>query len=80
MMRYRARISFMRFQQRIFDRTEKIGDVTDEGIAGLRDLLFQGGEIPKALPVSDYFTRQFLPEMNSIDVPALIAQGRALKV
>jgi len=79
-MRYDARSSFMRFKQRIFDRTEQIGDERDERIAALRDMLFQGGEIPKALPIPDYFTRQFLPVMNSIDVPALIAQGRALKV
>jgi NitT/TauT family transport system substrate-binding protein len=79
-MRYAARVSFMRLKQRVFDRTEKLGDVSDEAVAGLRDLLFNGGEIPKALPVSDYFTRQFLPEMNNIDFPALIARGRALKV
>jgi NitT/TauT family transport system substrate-binding protein len=79
-MRYDARANFMRFPQRVFNRTEKLGDETDARIAGLRDLLFQGGEIPKALPISDYFTRQFLPVMNSIDFPALIAQGRALKV
>jgi NitT/TauT family transport system substrate-binding protein len=79
-MRYDARASFMHFQERIFKRTEKIGDETDARIAGLRDLLFQGGEIPKALPIEDYFTRQFLPVMNDIDVPGLIAQAKALKV
>jgi NitT/TauT family transport system substrate-binding protein len=79
-MRYTARSSFMRFPERVFQRTEKIGDETDEHIANLRDLLFAGGEIPKALPVEDYFTRQFVPVMNSINVPALIAQAKALKV
>lgn len=79
-MRYDARVSYMHFKQRVFDRTEKIGDETDARIAALRDLLFEGHEIPKALPVSDYFTRQFIPVMNDIDVSGLIARGRALKV
>ncbi len=79
-MRYDARAKFMHFQQRVFDRTEKIGDETDARIAGLRDLLFEGHEIPKALPIDDYFTRQFLPVMNDIDVAGLISQAKAYKV
>lgn len=79
-MRYDARASFMHFKERIFDRTEKIGDETDARIAGLRDLLYEGHEIPKALPISDYFTREFLPVMNNIDVTGLIAQAKALRV
>jgi len=75
-----ARWPFMRLKQRVFDRTEKIGDATDAMISGHRDLLAEGRVIPAALPVERYFTRQFIDQFNAIDVPALIAKGRALRV
>jgi NitT/TauT family transport system substrate-binding protein len=79
-LRLNARRQFMRLPQRVFERTEKLGDVSDSQIAGLRDLLFEGGEIPQPLPVERYFTRQFLDQMNSFDVPALIEKARLFKV
>ena len=74
-----ARRQFMRLQQRVFDRTERVGDVSDESIAGLRDLLAAGGEIPVSLPVERYFTRRFLTEADRLNIPALIAQARAFR-
>jgi hypothetical protein len=78
-LRLAARLQFMRIQQRVFARTELIGDCSDAGIESERDLLFQGGELKKSLPVSNYFTRQFLPAFNAIDIPALIAQAKAYR-
>ncbi len=77
--RLAARRPVMRFEQRVFSRQEKLGDVTDAQIESHRDLLHSGGEIPEALPTSRYFTRQFLDEANRIDVPALIESARAFR-
>ncbi len=78
-LRLAARKSFMRLQQRVFERSEKLGDVADAQVAAMRDLLFEGGEIPKALPPESYFTHRFVSEMNGIDVPGLIARARAFR-
>ena len=79
-LRLAARKPFMRLQQRVFDRTEKIGDVTDARIAGVRDLLYGGGEIKHDYPPDRYFTHQFIDQFNAIDVPGLIAKAKALRV
>ncbi|MGO4836654.1 hypothetical protein AB4144_30850, partial [Rhizobiaceae sp. 2RAB30] len=78
--RLAARKTYMRLQQRVFDRTEKIGDVEDEKIEFFAKVLAEGGAIKEALPASSYFTRQFVPIMNDIDVAALIERGRSFKV
>lgn len=78
-LRLAARLQFMRIQQRVFARTELIGDCSDAGIESERDLLYQGGELKKSLPASSYFTRQFLPAFNAIDIPALITQAKAFR-
>jgi len=78
-LRMHARAQFMRFPQRVFDRTEQIGDASDAQIEGQRDLLHGGGEISHAYPPERYFTRQFVGRFNAIDVPALIAQARAFR-
>jgi len=78
-MRMAARLPNMRFQERVFTRVEKIGDETDARIATGRDLLYAAGEIKEAAPVERYFTRQFLDDMNKIDVDGLIAKARAFK-
>jgi NitT/TauT family transport system substrate-binding protein len=78
-LRLAARKQFMRLQQRVFDRTEKLGDISDAKVAGMRDLLFEGGEIPKALPVESYFTKRFIDVMNNIDVAAGIAHAKAFR-
>ncbi len=44
-----------------------------------RDLAYQGGELQQSLPAASHVTRQFLPAFNAIDVPALIAQAKALR-
>lgn len=77
--RLAARKVVMRFDKRVFSREERLGDCSDVQIAGHRDLLASGGEIPEALPLERYFTRQFLDQANAIDVPALIAQARAFR-
>jgi NitT/TauT family transport system substrate-binding protein len=79
-MRLAARKQFMRLQQRVFDRTEKIGDVSDARIESVRDLLHDGGEIKHAYPPGRYFTHQFIGKFNDIDVPGLIAKAKALRV
>lgn len=78
-MRMEARLPQMRFQERVFSRTELIGDETDARIAKGRDLLFQAGEIKEALPVDRYFTRQFLEAANKIDVAGEIEKAKAFK-
>jgi len=78
-LRLKARQSFMRLPQRVFQRTEKLGDCGDSEIIGLRDLLHAGGEIPQALPVEKYFTRQYVDQMNAIDVAGLIQKAKAFK-
>jgi NitT/TauT family transport system substrate-binding protein len=78
-MRLAARKQFMRLQQRVFDRTEKLGDISDDKVAGMRDLLFQGGELVKPLPVDGYFTKKFVETMNQIDVTGGIARAKAFR-
>lgn len=78
-MRMAARMANMRFQERVFTRTERLGDETDARIAKGRDLLFEGGEIKEAAPIERYFTRQFLDEVNKMDFGAQIARAKAFK-
>jgi NitT/TauT family transport system substrate-binding protein len=78
-LRLERRKPVMRFDQRVFSRVEQLGDCETSKIEGHRDLLAEGGEIPQALPIDRYFTRQFLPQANAIDVPALIQQARAFR-
>jgi NitT/TauT family transport system substrate-binding protein len=78
--RLAARKTYMRLQQRVFDRTEKIGDVADDKVEFFAKLLADGGALKKALPASSYFTRQFVPAMNDFDVPGLIERGRSFRI
>jgi NitT/TauT family transport system substrate-binding protein len=78
-MRLNARLAFMGIQARVFQRTVKIGDVSDEKIVATRDLLYTGGEIHKRYPPETYFTRRYLSSINGFDIPALIAKAKALK-
>ncbi|MFI4980448.1 MAG: ABC transporter substrate-binding protein [Nevskiales bacterium] len=77
--RQAARRQFMRYQQQVFDRTEKIGDATDAQIEGQRDLLFSGGEIKNQYPPDRYFTRRFIDQANAFDVPAMITRAKAFR-
>jgi NitT/TauT family transport system substrate-binding protein len=77
--RLESRRPVMRFDQRVFSRVERLGDATAAQIESHRDLLANGGEIPEALPVDRYFTRQALEAANAIDVPALIERARAFR-
>ena len=79
-VRITARVGYMRAPQRVFSRTENIGDETNERILKVRDLLFEGGEIKEALPLDRYFTRRYVEEMNKIDVAAVIEKARAFRV
>lgn len=79
-LRLAARKSFMRLPQRVFDRTERLGDIANDQVAAMRDLLFEGGELPKSLPSERYFTHKFVDEMNRIDVPGVIARAKAFRV
>ena len=78
-LRLAARPRCMRIPQRVFARTEQLGDCGNAGIESARDLPFQGGELKQSLPAASYFTRQLLPAFNAIDVPALIAQAKAFR-
>lgn len=78
-LRQKARLAFMRPKQRVFDRSERIGDATDAEIIGQRDLLFSGGEIKTQHPPESYFTRQFIAEYNKLDIPALVEKARAYR-
>ena len=75
----KARLAYMRVKQRVFDRSEKIGDETDGRIMKVRDLLLEGGEIKGTLPASSYFTRQFMDDMNDFDVKGVIKRARAFR-
>ncbi len=79
-LRQTARLSFMRPQKRVFERSEPLGDATDAEITGQRDMLLTGGEIKQTLPPDAYFTRQFIRSYNDVDIPALIAKAKALRV
>lgn len=59
--------------------TEKLGDISDAEVTVMRDLLFQGGELPQSLPPERYFTHRFVGEMNGFDVPALIAFAKKFR-
>jgi NitT/TauT family transport system substrate-binding protein len=78
-LRLAARKQFMRLPQRVFERTEKLGDISDAKVAGMRDLLFQGGELKASLPVDKYFTKQFIETLNAIDVKGGIARAQAFR-
>ncbi len=79
-LRLAARKQFMRLPERVFDRSEKIGDIDYSKVSDMRDLLFAGGEITAALPVERYFTKQFVETMNGINVAEIIARAKALRV
>lgn len=76
----KAREPFMRNQKRIFDRTEKLGDATDEEIGIYRDLMVEAGQLKEALPADHYFTRQFISDINSVDFDGIIKTARSYKV
>lgn len=77
--RQEKRRPIMHYDKRVFSRSERLGDVSNEQIATHRDLLFSGGEIPAALPIERYFTRQFLARANDFDMPALIAKAKSFR-
>ncbi len=79
-LRLKARLSFMGLKARVFERTKKLGDVSDAKIIATRNLLLSGGEIHHAYPASRYFTRRFIPDFNNFNIPALIAKAKALHV
>jgi len=79
-LRLHARTAFMGLNARVFERTVKIGDVSDGKILAFRDLLYTGGEIHHSFPADRYFTRQFLAPSNDFDIPALITKAKALRV
>jgi NitT/TauT family transport system substrate-binding protein len=79
-LRQKARLGFMRPQERVFQRTQPLGDASDSEIIGQRDLLVTGGEVKHPQPPDAYFTRQFIPAFNKIDIPGLIAKAKALRV
>jgi NitT/TauT family transport system substrate-binding protein len=74
-----AAIQYMRTKERFETRREKLGDESDERIAELAKVLYEGGEIPAVLPPDRYFTRQFIPMMNAINFDAVIEQARGFR-
>jgi NitT/TauT family transport system substrate-binding protein len=78
-LRQDARKKVMRLDKRVFSNAERLGDVTDQQIAVQRDLLASGGEIPEALPIPRYFTRQFLDQANDFDKAATLAKAKAYR-
>lgn len=74
-----ATAKYMRVDQRLKSRQEKLGDETDARISELAQILKEGGEMPEALPPDRYFTRQFLPDMNNFDFEAVAAKARAFR-
>ncbi|MFB9951935.1 ABC transporter substrate-binding protein [Rhizobium puerariae] len=78
-LKFNARIKFMHFKERVFDRSEKIGDVKDAQIELLRDLLLQSGTITQAPEPARYFTRDFIAAMNDINFEADIAKAKSYR-
>jgi ABC-type nitrate/sulfonate/bicarbonate transport system substrate-binding protein len=76
----KARAAFMRYKQRVFDRTERLGSASDQEIASMRDLLVSGKQLKVALPPSAYFTSAFLPAMNDFDFAPIVDAARKFKV
>ncbi len=74
-----ARSPNYRFKQRVFDRTEKLGDSTDQAIEIFRDLMVDAGQLKQGAPAATYFTRQFVPDMNSIDFDAILKTAKVYK-
>ena len=77
--RYLKQASYMRFSQRVFQRSEKLGDCDDHLIDKTRDLLAEAGEIKNPQPTNRYFTRQYLDEMNKIDFRSILAAAKAYR-
>ncbi len=75
----KARVPFMRFKQRVFDHIELLGDASDKMIASMRDLLYSGKQLKQSLPPDAYFTRQFVPAMNSLNFKAIIDEAKKFK-
>lgn len=75
----RARAAFMRYKQRVFERTERLGSASDALITSMRDLLVSGKQLKQALPPSVYFTSQFLPDMNDFDFAPILDAARKFK-
>lgn len=75
----KARATFMRYKQRVFDRTERLGSASDPLIASMRDLLHGGKQLKQALPPSAYFTSQFLPAMNDFDFAPIVEAAKKFK-
>jgi NitT/TauT family transport system substrate-binding protein len=74
-----ARAPFMRSKRRVFDRIEMVGDASDSMITSMRDLLYSGKQLKQSLPPDAYFTRQFVPAMNSVDFRGIIDQAKKFK-
>jgi hypothetical protein len=79
-LRLAGRKQFMRLDQRVIARTEKIGDIDYAVLTGMRDLLFEGGELQQSLPPERYFTKAFIETMNAIDVQTISARAKAFRV
>ncbi|MCB1395636.1 MAG: ABC transporter substrate-binding protein [Rhodobacter sp.] len=78
-MRFEARKQFMRFDQRVFQRTEPLGSAAASDIELLRDLLGLSADANAPKPASDYFDASFVEAMNAIDFEADIARARAFR-
>lgn len=77
--RYFKQVNYMRFPQRVFQRTEKLGDCDDRVIEKTRDLLVEAGEIKNSQPPGRYLTRKYLAEMNNIDFIGILARAKAFR-
>ncbi len=68
---YKARI-----QKTIPAKGALWGDATDDAITASRDILFQSGQIKQQLPVSAYFTRDYLKQANDFDAAQIIDMAK----
>jgi NitT/TauT family transport system substrate-binding protein len=62
-----------------FPGIHRWGDTTDQRIKNTAALLLKNGDINAVLPVSDYFTRQFLGFANNFNETAIAKQAETYK-
>jgi len=60
--------------------SELFGEVPKANMEDFQNYLVASGQLPKALPVSDYYTNALIPEINKFDHEKIIAQAKTFKM
>ncbi len=60
--------------------TNKYGDIPKANMEDFQNYLVATGELPKKLPVDDYYTNALIPEINKFDHQKVIEQAKNFKM